>query len=277
MTYWIALLAAFGCAVCNGVASVLQKVSADKEARAVSLDVGLFVRLLKDWPYLLGTSLDGIAWVLTLVAVHSLPLFVVQPIIAFSVAFTALIEWLFFKRSLTWQSLLAITLIVAGLSLLASTSQPETAATVHSTVRWVVVLTPLLLAAGGIFGAKSKHAYGTALLAGLSGVGFGATSIVGRMLSFEKPYWQVIVNPLFISLLAYGLIAIVSFTVALQRQRATKIMAIMITLETLVPAFFGLLFLGDHPKPGLWPVLILGAVIALSGTIYVANSGKPEN
>src|SRR6266571_1594145 len=110
MTLWIPLSAAVGCAVCNGVAAVLQKQGADKETRAVSLHVGLLFRLLKKWPYVFGVILDGLAWALTLVAVHSLPLFVVQPVIALSVVVTAIVERTVFGRRLGWKHIVYIGL-----------------------------------------------------------------------------------------------------------------------------------------------------------------------
>ena len=125
MLFWIAITAAIGCAFCNGIAAVLQKISADKEAQATTLQASLFFKLLQDWPYLIGIALDGMAWVLTLIAVHSLPLFVVQPIVAFGVVVTALVERFAFKRKLSVQSIAAIGVTVLGLLLLATAAAPE--------------------------------------------------------------------------------------------------------------------------------------------------------
>src|SRR5487761_1207014 len=114
MTLWLALLSAFGCALCNGIAAVLQKISADKETKIMSLHAGSLLRLLQDRPYVVGIILDIVAWILTLVAAHSLPLFIVQPIIAFSVVVTVSIESLFFHRKLTRETNFAIGIIVVG-------------------------------------------------------------------------------------------------------------------------------------------------------------------
>ena len=69
MAFRLAVLAAAGVALANGIAAVLEKIGADKTAEAQSLKVGLLLKLLSDWPYLLGLALDGVAWILTLVAV----------------------------------------------------------------------------------------------------------------------------------------------------------------------------------------------------------------
>src|ERR1039458_1431227 len=64
MPFRLALIAAFGCSLCIGVAAVLEKVSADREARVSSLQIGLLLRLLDDWPYVLGLALDGASFLL---------------------------------------------------------------------------------------------------------------------------------------------------------------------------------------------------------------------
>ena len=271
MLFWIAITAAIGCAFCNGIAAVLQKISADKEAQATTLQASLFFKLLQDWPYLIGIALDGLAWVLTLIAVHSLPLFVVQPIVAFGVVVTALVERFAFKRKLSVQSIAAIGVTVLGLLLLATAAAPEAARSVGGLARWCIIVAPVLFAILGAIYVRIQKGYAATILAALSGLCFGGTAVVGRMLSFSPPYWHVIVNPLFIALLAYGLVAILLFTIALQRQRASVVNAVMITFETLAPTIIGLVFLGDHPRAGLWPAMLTGGIFAVSGTLFFAH------
>lgn len=277
MSFWYAFLSAIGCALCNGTAVVLQKVSADKQTRATSLHAGLFFRLLQDWPFVIGIGLDAVAWILTLVAVHSLPLFVVQPIIAISVVVSVVIESVLFHRKLHPQSMVAIGFIFAGLLLIALTAAPETATQVSRSVRLAVMGAPLLLAIiGGVFTrVESRHA--TIIIAALSGLAFGGTALAGRMLMFSPPYWHVFVSPLFIALLAYGLIGILLFTIALQRHHASVVNAVMITFETIAPIGIGLLVLGDRPKQGLWLVMVIGACVALTGTVLVAAKDSLES
>jgi drug/metabolite transporter (DMT)-like permease len=271
-----ALLAAFGCALCNGLAAVLQKIGVDKTAAASSLRVGLFFWLLRSWPYLAGTVLDGVAWILTLIAVHSLPLFVVQPIIACSVVITVLVESLVLHKRLRLQTIIAISCIVVGLLVLATTAAPEGSASVSGLVRPVIILMPLPIGVAGAIFAKLETHLATITLAALSGLAFGGTAIVGRMLRFSTPYWHVFLSPLFVALLAYGLSGILLFTIALQRHHASVVNALMITFETIAPIAVGLLFLGDSPRHGLWLVMIVGAGVALTGTVLVAAKGTRE-
>jgi len=276
MFFWLALLAALGCAICNGVAAILEKVSADTQKRANAIQVGLLVRLLRQWPYLLGLALDSIAWVLTLVAVQDVPLFVVQPIIAFSVVVTALIERFVMHRRLGRLATAAILIILSGLCLLALTATPERAATVEPVVRAAIIFAPVALAILGSAFVKLKGASATILLAATSGVAFGGTAVAGRMLTFSHPYWHVVAEPLLWAIIAYGLVGILLFTVALQRNLATVVNAAMITCETIFPLIVGIAFLGDRPRNGLWALVIGGVALALLGTTLITLAHKEQ-
>jgi len=77
----VAYLAAFACAGCYGVGSVLQSIAARRTATAAGLDPRLLARIATQAPYLVGTALDLVGWLFSLVAVRTLPLFAVQAIL----------------------------------------------------------------------------------------------------------------------------------------------------------------------------------------------------
>jgi drug/metabolite transporter (DMT)-like permease len=274
MVFWIAIAAALGCAVCNGLAAVLQKISADRQEGVNSLSLHFIWRLLHDRPYLIGSLFDATAWVLTLIAVHALPLFVVQPITALSVVVTAVIERIYFRRRLNNKTYFAISLTLLGLLLLASSASAETAVPVVGVARWGIIFAPLALAAVGMVFAKRNTHTATIVLAAISGIGFGGTAIEGRMLNFSAPFWHVLVDPVFISLLAYGLVGIMTFTMALQRHHASVVNAAMVAFETIVPALTGILFLGDRPRDGMWAAIVCGIGLAVVGTTIIAMTDK---
>jgi drug/metabolite transporter (DMT)-like permease len=214
MPFGLALIAAFGCSLCIGVAAVLEKVSADREARVSSLQIGLLLRLLDDWPYVLGLALDGASFLLTVVAVQNLPLFVAEPVIALNVMITALIERLLFERRLRGVAWVAIVGILAGLSLLALSGGPERARTAAAAVRWTVILLPLGVAGIGAVVATRKGHSATIGLGVLDGVAFGGTAVAGRMLVVPHQFWQILLSPLLWAMLAYGLVGLLLFTIA---------------------------------------------------------------
>src|SRR6266540_2386393 len=174
-----ALTAAFGVAVCNGVAAVLQKSGADSAPPARSLKLGLFVRLIQNWQYLLGTLLDVLAGGLIVFAVHTLPLFLAESIVASSVAITFLIERFILHRYSVRLAYLAIGLVVAGLVLLAFTAVPETVRHIPVSTKWGIGLALIPLALLGAMCSRLQGHWTAAALAVLSGIGFGGTAVVG--------------------------------------------------------------------------------------------------
>lgn len=270
MVLFLALTAAIGCAIFNGTAAILEKIGAGQEKKVRSSHPGLLWRLRNSPSYLLGITLDLLAWVLTILAVHSLPLFVVQPIIACSVIISVMIEHYVFKRRLTMGFIVSIATILAGLVLLALVATPEQAAVIAPITKWAIILTPLgLVAIGSLFSTIEKR-YATFILAAISGLAFGGVSIAGRALIFSHPYTHLISNPLLWATGIYGLLGILFFTIALQRAAASAVNATMIACETLVPICAGLFLLGDHPRDNLWVVVALGIICTLVGTMSIA-------
>jgi drug/metabolite transporter (DMT)-like permease len=270
--FGLALTAAFGCSLTSGVAAVLQKMAADREERASSLWIGLLWRLLDDWPYLLGLALDGGSFVLTVVAVQNLPLFVAEPIIAINVVITALIERLLFQRRLRGVAWVAIAGILVGLSLLALSGAPERAHTAVAAVRWMVILLPLGVAGiGSVVATRNQHS-ATVALGVLDGVAFGGTAVAARMLVVPQAFWQIVLSPLLWSMLAYGLVGLLLYTIALQRSHASIVGASTTAAQSIVPIVVGIAFLGDSARNGAWSLAVAGMVLTLAGTLTIAFS-----
>ena len=191
-----AVAAAIGCAICNAVAAILQKVGSDKVTKIDSYNLNVVLKLGKQLPYVSGLTLDLFAGVFTLIAVNRLPLFLVQAIIASCIVLTAYMERVFLKRTLHLRTYLASFIVVIGLGVLALASHSESTATVSQTVKDAVIVLPVALAIIGGLVVRFKGKLGAALLAGLSGLGFGGVSIVGRLLVYPHPIWLVAKDPL---------------------------------------------------------------------------------
>ena len=273
--YLLPILAAFGCAACNGSAAVLQKISADKEKKVSSLDAGLLIRLLQNKLYIAGVVLDIAGWVFTLYAVRQLPLFLVEAVIAANIVFTALIERFFRHKIIRRRSYLAISCILGGLIFIALASSPEKATPISATVKGLIIGSPLLIGVVGYFLARSKRYSAAIILAVLGGLAFGETSIIGRIFSLSHPLWHTIYSPQVAALLISGTLGVLLFSIALQRAQATVINASMSASQTLIPAFVGIAFLGDHARNGMWYLIIVGGLLAFSGlTVLVTSQNK---
>ena len=269
--YFIPMFAALACALCNGTAAVLQKISADKEKKVNSLDARLLARLFRDKPYIIGVVLDLLGWSFTLYAVQYLPLFLVEAIIAANIVITALIERLFRHQIIRSKSYQAIVIIVVGLVLLAIASSPEKSEPISNILRWLIVLTPIPIALAGYILARSKNYRASIGLAVVGGLAFGGTSVVGRIFRLSNPVWHTIYSPLVFALIASGVLGILLFSIALQRAQATVINATMTASQTVIPAIIGAVFLGDHARAGLGYVVVLGICLALGGIAFLAS------
>jgi drug/metabolite transporter (DMT)-like permease len=275
--YLLPILAAFGCAIGNGTAAILQKVSADKEKTVGSMDARLLWRLFQDKPYIGGVALDLVGWGLTLYAVQYLPLFLVESIIATNMVVTALIERLVWHRVLSYRVYLAIGIIVIGIIPLLFAATPEKAAHISNLLRWLIVFSPLPIAAAGYFLARRTGQVAAIGLAVLGGLAFGGTSVVGRIFVFSQPLWHTIYSPLVLALIANGILGILLFSIALQRSHATVVNATMTSSQTLIPALVGIVFLGDSARNGMWYLVAIGTGLSICGFILLALSHDSDN
>src|SRR3954462_9238996 len=98
---WRLMVLALACVVavpaCYGVGTVLQASGVRRVDRASHLDVMLFARLARQSRYIAGLALDAVGFVASVVALHYLPLFVVQAAVAGSLGVTATIAALTFR------------------------------------------------------------------------------------------------------------------------------------------------------------------------------------
>lgn len=272
MMFWLSLAAAFGCALCNGVAAILQKEGADTQARASSINPNLLWKLAHDWRYSLGIVLDLTAGGLILVAVHSLPLFLAQSVIACSIVITFIIEHFILRRYNIRRAYPALGLVLAGLILLALAAAPEEIRHVSTRVHWGILLAIIPIGLLGALCSRITHRISAALLAILSGIAFGGTAVAGRVLIFPDPFWHILTDPAVYAFGLYGVLGVLLFTIGLQRTSATTLTTVMVSVETIVPAFVGIVLLGDTVRQGLWPAAIGGITLTLTGAILIATA-----
>ncbi len=272
MSTELALEAAIGCAVCNAGAAILQKVSSDKETTLKSYNIGIFLHLFKRLPYIAGILLDIFAGILTLVAVKTLPLFIVQSVIASCVVMTAIFERIFLKRRLALQTYLACSIVLIGLGCLAFAAHSEQTATVSQLVKKILLLTPVVLVVIGALCMKYKNRMSATSLAVLSGAAFGSVSIIGRLFVYPDPLWMVVKIPLFWAILVYGVLGMIFFTAALQRTLATTVNGVMTSVQTIIPMLIGITLLGDSARNGLWLLLWIGVLLVVGGCAFIAFS-----
>jgi len=264
-----ALFAALG----YGSASVLQSVAARKAESSPGLDPRLLVRLAGSVPYVCGLGLDLAAFVASLVALRTLPLFFVQSAVAASVGVTAVIAAAIGVR-LRGREIASLVVLGAGLLLLAASAQPDRGTPLTLGVRWGLLASVVVLGAAGALVARRNSRSSAQALAVLGGLAFTVVAVTARSLTVPSPLWQVLADPGLWAILALGGLGMLLFTTALQRGSVTSATALTFAVETIVPAAVGLAFLGDTTRPGFAPVAAVGFVLTIAGTLALATDPK---
>src|SRR5204863_9879047 len=116
--------------VAYGAATILQAVGARRTARSDAPDARLLWRLLHSTPYVAGLALDGIGFLLSLAALRSQPLFIVQAIVASSLAVTAILAVVTLHARLSKLEWMALSMVTAGLTLLALSARNQPPASI---------------------------------------------------------------------------------------------------------------------------------------------------
>jgi len=266
-----ALLAALG----YGCASVLQSIAARRARSGPGLDPRLLVRLARSAPYLCGLGLDLAAFAASLVALRTMPLFLVQSAVASSVGVTAVVATSIGVR-LGSREIASLVVLGAGLLLLASSAQPEEGTPLTLGIRWGLLSTAVLLGAAGVLVARGKGRSSAHALAVLAGLAFTVVAVTARSLTVPTPLWQLLSDPGLYAILALGSLGMLLFATALQRGSVTSATALTFAVETIFPAGVGLAFLGDTTRPGFALIAAGGFVLTISGTLALATDGHPS-
>ncbi|HET7276749.1 MAG TPA: hypothetical protein VFJ22_01600 [Dermatophilaceae bacterium] len=270
------VLGALLAALAYGAATVFQALGVRRFAGAPARP-----RVQRLWAgrlYAVGLALDGGGFLASVLALRTLPLFVVESALASSVAVTAVLSTVVLRVRLSGRERLALLGTAAGLVALA-VSASEGPAVHPDAVGLLVLGAAVPVAAVLAVGWRLPHGsrLGVTLLSAAAGLGFGGVGVAARVLEMPDPWWRAAGNPLVIALVVHGVVAMAAYAVALERGRATTVAAVTFSVETLVPAAIGLAWLGDAVRPGPgWAVLaVLGFAATLGGSIALASYAEP--
>ncbi len=263
--YLLAVMAALG----SGVGSVLESIGI-RRAGAFGGDSEDLGKIGRQPLYVTGVAIDILSFVSGAAALHRLPLFLVQSVLAFSVGVTATISSFLGARlgRMGWVSLstAALGLVTLGLS-----AEPGPAHSLPHGWRWVIVCTVVPVVLIGIFASRSDSRWCAALLAFGAGLGFTAVAVSARTLHLPPHFAGWFAEPSVWAIVLNGVTATVVFALALQKGAATTMSAVMFTTDTVLPSVIGLTLLGDSIRAG-WPVpAAVGFVLAVSGAVALAH------
>ena len=273
----LAYLAAFGCALCYGVGSILQDIAAKRIEADTKLDARLLVRVTTQLPYLAGLGLDLVGWVLSLLALLRLPLFAVQAIAAASIGVVVVLSAVVLGVHPTRRQLVVLAVLAVGLVALAAAAAPDKPAAApgwFGAAMWIGVV--LVVAAGALVARTARGDRAAATLGALSGLAFGGAAMCARAIEAHGRVGDVLRDPLSWALAVFGILGISLYAAALQRGSVTLATACQYALETLVPSVIGLLVLGDHARRGLAGVAVAGFVLTLGAAIALTFDSDPD-
>ncbi len=267
----LGLLGAFTCAVCYGIGSILQAVAAGRTATSAALDPRLLFRLLRQGPYLLGLGFDAVGFAASVLALRTLPLFLVESTVASSIGVTAVLAARFLHVRLKLAEWVALGAVAVGLVLLAASAQPDPGKAISTRGGWLLLAGVLVAVAVAGGTSRVRPSLAGAILAADAGLAFGGVGVAARTLQLPHPLWHLVGDPVAWSLVGYGVLGVLVFSAALQRGSVTTVAAITFAIETTVPALIGLTLLGDRARPDFVPVAVAGFVVALGGCLALAR------
>ncbi|MEU8954060.1 hypothetical protein AB0C93_07130 [Streptomyces sp. NPDC048518] len=272
------MICALGSAVCFGTASVFQAVGTRATAPGTGsgVDAALLLRALRQWRYLVGLGLDGLGFLLQIVALRTIPIYAVGAALAASLAVTAVVAARLLRVRLSGVEWGAVAVVCAGLAMLGLASGDEGERAGSTTLRYVMLgIAFAVLLLGAVAGRLPGR--GRALALGLgAGCGFGVVEVTVRLIDDMAP-GALLTNPAMYALLVGGGAAFLLLTSALQRGSVTTATAGLVIGETIGPALVGVVWLGDRTREGLEWLAVLGFAVAVVGALALARFGEPES
>ncbi|MGN6330094.1 MAG: hypothetical protein ACTHOD_00375 [Motilibacteraceae bacterium] len=269
------LLGALAAALCYGVATVLQALAARASREQAGRSGNRLLGTVVDLRYLLGLALDGLGFAASVVALRTLPLFLVQAAVTSSVGVTAVLSARYLAVRLQRRDVLLLVTLGAGLLLLAGSARPERAQPLPAVGGWLLLGAGLALAAVGAVTVRAGGRAAGPVCAACAGLAFGGAALAARALTVPHPLWHVVTDPLAWALVVHGVVGTMAYAAALLRTTATTTAAVTFAVETVVPAALGLALLGDSVRAGTAPLAALGFTLAVVASVLLARFAEP--
>jgi len=280
----VSLAGALVAALCYGVAAVMQAIAVRAASRRTAalgksrlgtVDPGLVVRMLHQWPFIASLGLDLVGFFAQLVALRQLPLFAAQAIIAGNLAVTAVFAAWLIHLELAWREWFAVAGVIVGVGMLGASAGPRAATGVSPQFKLALILAVAGIAAAGIAASRLPRSVRTPVLGGVAGLGYGVLAVAARVLPGFSPH-QLIRDPAAYALAAAGIVSFMLYATALEGGSVTVTTAAVVLAETTPPAVVGVMFLGDQTRPGLGGVALLGFSLAIVCAVALARFGETD-
>ena len=250
-----------------GVGAVLQAVGA-RRANARGAD-GIW-SMARQPVFLAGLLADFSSWVISRFALHTLPLFAVQTILAGSLAVTVLLAGVVLKTQLGPREKFAVAATIVGLIVVGVSAGEDPARDITHLLK---VCTMLGIPAVVVLGLLALKLNKPVVLAVLSGASFTGSALAARAVHIQdQSLVGILTEPLLWAVIIYAVLALGLHAVALMRGSVGPVTAAMWSTEVLVATVVGAVALGDHMRPGWTIPAIAGIGLTLVATVILARS-----
>jgi hypothetical protein len=266
---WVALAITIFGAFAYAAASILQAVGARRSAGTV--------QTLGHPLYLIGTACDLLAWAGSMIALRELAVYLVESVLAGSLAITVVAARIFLASRLRKRDAVAIVVTVASLTVLAMSAGPQQQVVASTTLRVGFCAAAVLAALLG-WGATKVGPPG--LAAGLAGLALGAAALCGRALTLpphpaEHPLsaaLAVVSEPLTGALLVFAVTGMLLYANALQRGQVGPVTAVLWIAEVIAPSAIALLMMGDSVRPGWDLAAAVAGLVTVAAAVLLASA-----
>jgi hypothetical protein len=266
---WTALGIAVFCSFCYAAGSILQAVGARRRTSTV--------RAMGHPLYLIGVGLDLVAFAGSMVALQELAVYLVESVLAGSLAVTVVAARIFLKARLRNRDIAAVLFSVAALTVLAMSAGPQEMVAATNGLRWLLCSAAVSLVVIG-WGATRTGSPGA--VAAVAGLALGGAALAGRAMPMPGgtggggTALAIATEPLVWALLVFAVGGMVLYTHALQHGQVGPVTAVLWIAEVIAPSAVALAILGDTVRPG-WelPALVAGLVTVGAAVLLAGASG----
>lgn len=251
--------------------------ASDRDAASGGLDLGQLRRLLSRPSWVTGTLMLGLAIVLQLTSLAFAPLIVVQPLGAFALVVTAIMNSRVTKTRLNRLSVAAIALCVAGIGafvIVAAFQAREAPVTDHALVQILLTLVCVLVLAAVLFVLFRARMRALMYVTG-AGILYGfvatlAKSVIARV---EQREFDLLTALCIVGLIAA--VALGAYFVQNAYASGPPDLAIagLTVIDPLVAVTIGIVILNEASQVQFWAAIvwIITGIIAVAGVVLLAR------
>ena len=265
----IGLSCAVAAALAYGGASVLQSAAARHSASTSAA--------VRDPRYVAGLGADGLAWLLSLVALRRLPVYEVQAVLAGSLAVTAVVARIALGLRLGRRAAAAIVVTVAALTLLVLASATHVSPDLPFAGRLAIAAAtlPVLVVAWGC--AKGRLPQYAAAAAGLAfgGAAVATSTVVVPTGWTSRPLataLELVADPAAWAVVVFNVVGVLLYAEALRRTAVGPATAVVWVVEVAVPTVVGVALLHEGFRSGWAPAAALALAAATGSAVVLARS-----